>query len=247
VVYGDEKILDEIPEVKISKSDAIRMLFNKVDHFALAEKNSKMLKNIYAIKGFNDSCSALLIFYGGYTSRYQDRIKKLKELGWIPKEYIRLVERATDAKLNEGYSIENTEEFFNQSKKWVEWVFKRIIRDYLGISPQEENWKTICKIMYQKLPYIYFNDYLGSKYLFWGQYYLNVRFFLEGIRKKEFLIKSLFRWRDSGLIIAIALILDGFGEKEEAKKYLKKITSNLDPLQERIMKIYSIYYLQKLV
>lgn len=250
IIYGDKNILDKIPEIKISKSDAIRMLFNKIDHFALAENNSKMLKNIYAIKGFNDSCSALLIFYGGYTSRYQDRVNVLKEIGEIhkiPKEYIKLVEKATNAKLNKGYYIENTEEFFKQSKKWVEWVLKKIIKTHLEIDENEEDWKKICRIMYRDLPYIYFNDYLRSKWLFFGQYYLNIRFFLEGLRKKEFLPKSLFRWRDAGLIIAIALILESFEENEEAKKYLKKLTGKTEPLKERIMKLYSVYYLQKLI
>ena len=62
VVYGDKNILKSIPDVKISKSDAIRMLFNKLDHFSISENNTDMLKSIYAVKGFTDSCSSLLIY-----------------------------------------------------------------------------------------------------------------------------------------------------------------------------------------
>lgn len=245
VIYGDEKILDKIPEIKISKSDAIRLLFNKLNHFAIAETNSEMLKSIYAVKGFTDSCSALLIYYGGYVSTYQERVKKLKLLKQIPKEYINLVEEATKAKLYRGYSIKNIDEFFEKSKKWVEWVLKKIIKEHLEI--KSDDWKSISKIIYKKLPYIYFNDYLGSRYLFLGQYYLNFKFFLAGLRKREFLTKSLVRWRDAGIIIAIALMLYSFNEKTEAGKYLGKLTGKTYPLKERILKLYSIYYLQKLV
>ncbi|MBU0894313.1 MAG: hypothetical protein KKF48_04505 [Nanoarchaeota archaeon] len=248
VILGNKNILRKIPEVKISKSDALRMLFNKLDHFAIAESNSNLLKSIYAVKGFTDSCSSLLIYYGEYTSKYQDRIKKLETLSkikQIPKEYIDLVKIATNAKLKEGYFIKDVDEFFLKSKKWVGWILKIMIKEHLNI--KSNNWKIICQKMYSKLPYIYFNDYLKSKYLFLGQYYLNLRFFLSGLRKREFLIKSLFRWRDAGLIIAMALILYSFGEKKEAEKYLRKLTDKTFPLKQRILKIYSIYYLQKLV
>jgi len=245
VLWGNERILNIIPKVEISKSDALRMLFNKLDHFLIAEENSQILKSIYAVKGFTDSCSALLIYYREYVSGYQERINKLENLKEIPKEYIGLAKKATKAKLYNGYNIENIDNFFIKSKRWVEWTLKKILKEHLKIN--SEDWRKICKEMYKKLPYIYFNDYLKNKYLFLGQYYLNIKFFLTGLRKKEFLIKSLTRWRDSGLIIAIALMLYSFGEKKEAEKYLKKLTNNTSSLKERILKLYSIYYLQKLV
>ncbi len=244
VVYGNKNILNEIPHIKISKSDSIRMLFNKLDHFQLAENNSKMLKNIYAVKGFTDLTSSLLIFYNNYTSKYQDRLKKFKKMPF-PKELKKLVEKATKAKLYYGYEIKNTEEFFNQSRKWVLWTLKKILKQHLNI--KSDNWKTICKKTYQKLPYVYFNDYLHSDFLFFGQYYLNIKFFFEAKRKNEFLPRSLTRWRDAGLIIAISLILFSVNEKKEAEKYLKKLTNKTSPLRDRILKLYSIYYLQKLV
>lgn len=244
VIYGDEKILEKIPDVKISKSDALRNLFNKIDHFSIAEGNSDKIKSIYAVKGFTDLCSALLIFYGKYKSNYQDKEKEFQQLN-VPEELKKFVSEATNAKLCNGYNVKNVEEFFNSSKEWVEWTLKKLLKELLNIN--KENWKEICAESYTKLPYIYFNEYLKSKWLFPAQYYLNIKFFLEGLRKKEILIKSLIRWKDAGLIIALSLILYFVNEKEEAEKYLRKLTSKTQPLKERILKLYSIYYLQKLI
>lgn len=244
VIFGDKDILDNIPQIKIPKPDAIRLLFNKIDHFAIAEGNSKMIKSIYAVKGLTDLCSALLIFENKYVSSYQEREKIFQSLD-MPKELKDLVKNATKAKLYDGYHIKNADEFFEVSKKWVEWTLKRILKGYLKI--QSDEWKKICRVTYKKIPYIYFNDYLKNKYLFFGQYYLNIKFFLEGIRNKENLIRALLRWKDAGLIIAMSLMLYSFDEHEESKKYLGKLTGKIYPLKERILKLYSLYYLQKLI
>jgi hypothetical protein len=244
VIYGDKEITKKIPFVKISKSDAIRLLFNKMDHFVIAEGNSEKIKSIYAIKGFVDLCSALLIIEGKYLSKAEEREKAFQKLDF-PKELKELVNRATKAKLYNGYEIKNVNSFFKESKKWVEWTLKKILREQLDI--KSEVWEDICKETYRRLPYFYFNDYLGSKFLFLAQYYLNIKFFLEGLRKKEFLLRSLTRWRDSGIIIALSLILYFLGKEKESERYLKKLTPNTKPLKNRILKLYSIYYLQKLV
>ncbi len=243
VVYGDKNILKKIPEIKISKSDAIRLLFNKLDHFAIAEGNSEIIKSIYAVKGFTDLCSAILISEDRYVSKYQDREKEIMK-SEIPTELKKLIKTATKAKLNNGYAV-NEKNFFEKSKKWVEWGFKKIIKKHL--KTDSEDWKEICRKMYNKLPYVYFNDYLRTRYLFFGQYYLNIMFFISGLKKKEFLIKSLMRWRDAGVILGISMMLYSFGEEKEAEKYLKKLTNNTKPLKERLLKLYSLYYLQKLV
>jgi hypothetical protein len=243
VVYGED-VLNFIPDVEISKSDALRLLFNKLDHFVIAEGNDKKIKNIYAVKGFTDLCSSILIFEGKYVSRYEDRVEIFRKLD-IPNKLKKFVEKATIAKLKNGYDVKDTGKFFDESKYWVEWTLKKLLKEHLGI--KSDDWKVICKKMYQKLPFIYFNDYLGSKYLFFGQYYLNVRFFLEGLRKREFLLRSLLRWRDAGLILAISLMLYSFDEEGEAKKYLKKLAREKNDLKKSILQFYSIYYLQKLV
>jgi len=244
VIYGEENILEKIPPTKISKSDAIRLLFNKFDHFAIAEGNSEKIKSIYAIKGFVDLCSALLILEGKYLSKAEEREKVFSSLNF-PEELKKFLSEATKAKLYNGYTIKNVDSFFNESKKWVEWGLKKILREHLEI--KSNDWKVICKETYKKLPYIYFNDYLGSKFFFPAQYYLDIRFFLEALRKKEFLPKSLMRWRDAGITIALSLILYSVGEEKESLKYLKKLTNKTKPLKDRILKLYSIYYLQKLV
>ena len=244
VVYGNENILENIPDVKISKSDAIRLLFNKLDHFAIAENNSEIIKSIYAVKGFTDLCTSILIYKNRYVSRYQDRVDIIQKMG-IPDELKELIKIATKSKLYEGYKLDNADYFFEKSKEWVKWTLKKILRDYLKI--ESEDWKIICKECYEKLPYIYFNDYLKSNKLFFGQYYLNWRFFISGLRKDEFLIKNIIRWRDSGLIVALSLILYSVEEYQESEKYLKKLTNNTKPLKDRILKLYSVYYLQKLL
>jgi hypothetical protein len=244
VIYGDKEITKKIPNVKISKSDSIRLLFNKIDHFSIAEGNAEKIKSIYAIKGFIDLCSALLIFEGKYQSKIQDREKIFQSLD-VPLELKRDVSTASRAKLYGGYDIKNVDYFFNESKKWVNWALKRILNRYLKIN--SDDWRIICKEAYKKLPYTYFDDYLGSPFLFPLQYYLNIRFFLEGLRKKEFLIRSLTHWRDAGITIALSLILYSSGNEKEAEKYLKKLTKKTKPLKQRILKLYSIYYLQKLV
>lgn len=244
VVYGNKDILNKIPSIKISKSDAIRLLFNKLNHFAIAENNSKIIKSIYAVKGFTDLCSALLIFYDKYDSRYEKREKILQGLD-VPEKLKKLVSEATKSKLLYGYSVRNTDGFFSESKKWVEWTLKKILKEHLKID--SEDWKIICKKMYKRLPYIYFNDYLKSKYLFLGQYYLNLMFFISGLRKGKFFVKSLMRWQDVGLIIGIAMILYSFEEENEAEKYVKKLTNSRKPLKKRILGLYSAYYLQKLI
>jgi hypothetical protein len=245
VIYGDEKILERIPEVKISKSDAIRMLFNKINHFSLAEGNSKEIKSIYAVKGFTDLCSALLIFEGKYSSsRYEEKDKIFRTLNF-PEELKKFVSEATKAKLYNGYSVKDVDYLFEKSKEWVKWGLKKILKEHLDIF--SDNWKEICRETYRKLPYIYFNDYLGNKLFFPAQYYLDIKFFLEGLRKGEFPVRSLMRWQDAGLIIALSMVLYSVGEEKEAENYLKKLTGKVKPLRERILKLYSIYYLQKLV
>jgi len=244
VIYGNKEITKKIPEVKISKSDAIRLLFNKIDHFSIAEGNSEKIKSIYAIKGFIDLCSALLIFEGKYLSKAEEREKVFKKLNY-PKELKEKISQATKAKLYKGYEVNNVDQFFNESKKWVNWALKKKLNKYL--KTDFEDLKSICKESYKKLPYTYFNDYLGSSFLFPSQYYLNIHFFLEGLRKKEFLWRSLLNWRDAGIIIALSLVLYSSGNEREAEKYLRKLTSKTKPLKGRILKLYSIYYLQKLV
>jgi len=245
IIYGDKKVLEQIPKLKISKSDSIRLLFNKINHFAIAEGNLKEIKSIYSVKGLIDLCSAILIYEGKYNSRYQEREKAFESLKGIPEELKKWVKKATDSKLDKGYKIDNVEEAFIQSKKWVEWTLKKILKDYLRT--KSEDWTEICNLMYKKLPYTYFSDYLRNKYLFPAQYYLNIKFFFGGLRKKEFLIKNLFRWKDAGLIVAISLILYFFNEKKEAERYLRKLTNKTKPLKDRILKLYSIYYLQKMI
>jgi len=247
VIYGKD-IRKEIPKVNLPVSEAIRLLFNKMDHLLLAHNNTKEIKTIYAMKGFLDSCTALLIFHNRFKPSYSERAKEFYKLKNIPKELKRKVRWATNFKFYIKFStITNkcAEKLWQDSCKWVGWTFRYIITRYLNVTTWD--WKRIARVIYKKLPYVYFTPYLPSKYFFPLQYILTIKFFFEGIKNKEIFLPVLFSWRDAGIKVAIPLMLYLYNEKKEAKRYLKKITLKTEPLKERILKIYSIYYLQKLI
>ena len=119
---------------------------------------------------------------------------------------------------------------------------KKILVSELNL--KKDDWDYVIRQTYKKLPYIYFKPYLKFN-LFFLQYYLNIKYVLNSFRKKEFLIKPLLRWRDSGIILGVILMEYLYGSK--SKYYLKKITSNTEPLKTRILKLYALYYTQRLV
>ncbi len=244
VIYGAD-MLKKISFVKIPVSDAIRLLFKKFDHFLLAEENTREIRQIYAVKGFTDSCSALLIFYNRYKPTYSERGKEFQKLE-MPDEFKKLVAKATKAKTGNFEVAEK--DFYEKSKKWTLFTLKHILRKSLRIN--EEDLAEIIRITYSKLPFVYFAPYLRHEIgfnFFPAQYYLNLKFFMAGLKKKEFLWKNLFLWRDAGIRAALALILYANGFKREAEKYLRTITGRTKPLKERILRMYSLYYLQKLI
>src|SRR3989344_2938143 len=72
IVYGGD-VRALIPDVQISASDAIRLLFNKMHQLLLSKDNSKEIKAIHVYKTFLDCCSALLIIENRFASNYRER------------------------------------------------------------------------------------------------------------------------------------------------------------------------------
>lgn len=244
VIYG-ENIFNEIPNVKVPISDAIRILFNKIDHLLMAEDKNKEIKIIYSMKAFLDLCSALLIFKKDFVGYYEERNKKIKKYNF-PRELIHNIDWATKFRNKPDFSsIKNINTLYENAKKWVAYAFKYIIIKYLNL--RSDDWNVIAEGIYKKLPYKYFNPYLPSKYLFFLQYYLNIKYVLACWRKGEYIIKPLFSWRDIGLKLSIPLFLYIYGEKKLSRYYLKKITSKTNPLKQRILDLYGYYYSQKLI
>lgn len=242
VIHG-ENVLSKIPDVKVPTSEAIRLLFNKVDHLLLAQNNTDRIKLTYASKGFLDSCAALLMFTNQFHHSYSQRAKIFQQTNF-PKEFKKYVNWATKFKLKPDFN-QDAELYWEKAKEWVGYSLKYIIKHHLNL--RDDSWPTIAYAIYHKLPYKYFTPYLPSKHLFPAQYYLTLKYTATCWRKKEYSIKPLFSWKDAGLKLAIPLILYLYDEKELANHYLSKITSKTKPLKERALYLYGLYYLQKLI
>ncbi len=244
IIYGED-VRKIIPDIEVPISDAIRLLFNKMNHLLIAKDNTREIKIIYSVKGFIDCCTALCIFYKRFKPSYTERARQIRGLD-IPQELKWKVEWANKFRLSPKFnSIKNADELWQDAVEWVGFTFKHIIAKSLNL--KQDDWNGIAGAVYKKLPYSYFTPYLGNKCLFPLQYYLTLRFFIEGFKYNEFLFNSLLSWRDAGIRIAIPQMLYLYGEEQEAERYLKGLTFRTKPLKERILKLFSIYYQQKLI
>lgn len=244
IIWG-ENIFNKIPQVEISISDAIRLLFNKVDHLLLSQDKSEEIKKIYIMKSYLDLCSALLICKKDFSGFYKKRAELIKKYEF-PQELVDKIQFYTKRRMNPAkYEIKDVEKEFLQAKKWVEFSLKYTLK--IVLKTNEESWKDLSKLMYNKLPYIYFKDYLPTNLLFFTQYYLTIIYCKKCWREGEKIIKPLFSWKDVGIKLAIPLILYFYNEPVLAEKYLKKITNKTKLLKQRILMLYGSYYLQRLI
>ncbi len=248
IIYGED-VRNLIPDVKVPVSEAIRLLFNKMDHLLLAKDNHSRIKSIYISKSYTDLCSALLIFENNYNSinkfsaTYSGRNKIFQDLNF-PEELKKKVDWATKFRAK-PIIIHDIDKEWEQAKYWVGYSFKHIITRYLKL--KDDSWIAIADALYNRLPYIYFTPYIKNRYLFPLQYYLTLRYTLKCWSLNERVIKPLFSWKDAGIKLAIPLILYLYGEEKQAEFYLKKITNKVNPLKERLLKLYGLYYLQKII
>lgn len=245
VIYGKD-IRKKIPSIEVPASEAIRLLFNKMHHLLLTREKDKDFKLVHISKVFMDCCTALLIYEKKFKPSYSERNRIFQKMDF-PDELKKKVAWATSFKLRPRFNLneKRIEGLWKEARDWLGYSFKHIIKGFLGID--SDYWNAIARAIHKKLPYSYFTPYLKNRYLFFLQYYLTLKFFWKGISKKEFFLPALFSWRDAGIKAAIPVILYLFEEPEEAEKYLKKITFKTKPLKDRILKIYSIYYTQKLI
>jgi len=243
-LYG-KNVFNKIPEVKVPVSDAIRILFNKMDHLLISEdKINKKIRMIYVMKAYLDLCSALLIYKNDFAATYTKRNEIFKRHDF-PDVLKKKVDWANNFRRNPDFDSYNIKKEWEEARYWVGYSFKYIIGGCLNL--KSDDWGEIAKAVYYKLPYIYFNPYLRSRYLFFGQYYLTLKFALKCWKRGDFVVKPLFSWRDFGLRIAVPLFLYLYGDEKNAEYYLKKLTFKTKPLKKRILDLYGGYYLQKLI
>ena len=244
ILYG-ENIFKKIPDFKVPVSDAIRLLFNKMHHLLLSKDNSKQIKLIHINKAFLDCCTALLIFENNFKPRYNERNEAFQSMNF-PKELKEKVKYASEFRMKPDFeSAKDIDKLWGEAKYWVGYSFLYIITRHLKIN--SEDWQGVVKIIDKKLPYIYFEPYLPNKYLFFLQYYLNLKFVVSCWKEKKFIIKPIFYWKDAGIRLALPLILYLYGNERDSEKYLRRITNNSQPLKMKILEYYGLYYSQKLI
>jgi|SRR3989344_2629807 len=243
IIYGED-IFNKIPDIKIPDSDAIRILFNKMDHLLLCEnKSNKKIKMIYIMKSYLDLCSALLIYKGDFYGYYTKRNEVFKKTDFS-EDLKKKIDWANNFRRNPDFDRYDIKKEWSEAKYWAGYALKHIIHGKFNCG---DDWGSIAKTVYYKLPYSYFNPYLKSRYLFFGQYYLTLKYILKCWERGNFIVKPLFSWRDFGLRIAVPLFLYLNDEEKLAEKYLKKLTFKTEPLRNKILNLYGGYYLQKLI
>lgn len=239
IIYG-ENILHKIPEVVVPVSDGIRLLFNKMHHLLLSRDTDKKFKLMHISKAFLDCCTALLIYENKMRPTYRERNLVFQKTNF-PRELKKRVKWATKMKTNPNFNVKNISKLWNEARDWVFYSLKYILSDRLKTREDVANY------VYKKLPYTYFTPYTKNKYLFPLQYYLNILYFIRGIKNRKFLIRPLLSWRDVGLKLSIPIMFYIYNDKENSRIYLKKITGKTEPLKERILSLYGLYYEQKLI
>ncbi len=249
VVYGKD-VRSLIPDVQISASDAIRLLFNKMHQLLLSKDNSKEIKAVHIYKTFLDCCSALLIIENKFASGYQERERIFLGMNF-PSELKDYVKLATKWKLRADFdkSCKNLDERWDKARMWLGYSFIYITNKCLGTNSKEDEWQNVADVLYLQLPRVYFKPYLPKYFNFaFLQYYLNIRFFLTCFEKRRFLIRPLFDWRDVGLKLAIALMLYLYGKEDKSLKYLNEVTkTDKEQLRAKLLELYGLYYSQKLI
>lgn len=248
VVYGDKNILKLIPDVELPYSEALRLLFNKQNHLMTVKDSRDIIREIYCMKTFQDCCVSLLILDGKFNPTYVGRNKIFQKLDY-PEELKKFVDIATKTKERpvDFSQLRKIKNLWEKAEYWTNYCMKKVLEKMLDEDLDKKKWDYIAGRMYKILPYTYFAPYLPSKNLFFLQYYLNIRFTLECWKRKLFTVRPLLNWKDSGLILGIATILYMNGDYRGARRYLKKIVFFTKDLKKDLLKLYSIYYLQKIV
>jgi hypothetical protein len=151
-------------------------------------------------------------------------------------------------------------------------VFRHVISRYLSL--ESDSWEEIAESFHKRMPHVYFRPYLEEMLENRGlpksfarvmnplQYYLNVLYARKLKESGEFSLRPLLGWRDVGLKLAVPLFLflfsirkDGTSDKrmlELSRKYLGKVKGvgkdlGWEDLRKRILYLYGLYYLQKLI
>jgi|TARA_Y100000310_G_C20688411_1_gene820616 hypothetical protein len=242
VIYGED-LRARFPDVSVPVSDAIRLLFNKLHHLLLGRDNDVRIKTIYIYKAYLDICAALLIHEKNFAATYRDRNQIYQNLDY-PKELKESVAWATDFRMQPSFSLDDLDNKWIKARNWVLWALKRIVREELGL--EKEDWPSIADRMYRTLPCTYFAPYMSVNF-FPAQYLLNYYYVRRAWTFRHKLIKPLIRWRDSGIILGISMMLYHVGELHLSQFYLNKIETINANLKESLLELYGIYYSQRII
>jgi len=242
VIYGKD-VRSMIPDVEVPVSDAIRLLFNKLHHLLLGRDNDVRIKTIYVYKAYLDCCAALLMYEKNFAATYRERNDIFQALDY-PASLKDAVGWATEFRMQPAFDLDNLDERWTVAQKWVLWSLKKIIRKTLKFN--SDDWSSIANAMYLRLPYNYFAPYLPIN-LFPAQYMLNY-FYVRRARKCGIkLIRPMLRWRDAGIILGIAMLLYHVQRYDAARYYLKKIEAAQGELKDQLLKLFGLYYSQRII
>ncbi|MEK6897865.1 MAG: hypothetical protein AABX28_00740 [Nanoarchaeota archaeon] len=269
VIYGDERILDEIKEIKpeeIPVSEGLRNLFNKLHTMLLGlreeyKEDQKKIRIFWSYKCWISICEALLILDKKFAPTSKERSKLFAEI--YKKDFPDLhekmpnlaekVQKATDFKLKLNFNVEH-EKLWGEALKDILEVFEYYIKK---ITNSDDVSTSINRI----LPYNYFKPYLKHKIgfnFFPAQYKLNIGYFNILRKKDDIYFSPLLTWKDVGLrlILPIYFLLkfkvtnkESYLESAygELKKFIKVEKKDFWYLKERALKAYGLYYEQRLL
>ena len=296
VIWGDESVLARIPPVSsdgLSVSEGVRNLFNKMNTLLLCMDFEKLrgvelapderkIIIYYAVKAYLSCSVALLILRGKFQPTYTGRTVLLEQifqdefpsLAQREPDLVRKIRWARDFKVKLDFDgIDDLVALWFQARDDIGKVFRYVIQTYLDLD--ENDWRSISRAMYNKLPIYYFRSYLSdilsdyhlprslAKVLFPSQYYLNVLYWAELRQKGLSSHLPLLDWRDAGLKVAIPLILllQAIKEKGEVDSELladskyyfskivpkKRIANEISEYRRQVLEFYGAYYMQKLL
>lgn len=269
VIYGDEKVLDKINEIKsedIPYSEGLRNLFNKLHTMLLGLRGAyndeeRKIRIFWSYKCYISICESLLILDKKFAPTSKERAKIFSEI--FEKDFPELhrkipnlakkIEKATKFKLKPDFKV-NHEWLWNEALKDILIVFEYYIKKTTGSDD-------ISTAINKKLPYSYFKPYLQQRMgfnFFPAQYALNIGYFKILKKQNEIYFSPLFTWKDVGLrlILPIYFLLKARATNNESylelaywelKKFIKVEKKDFWYLKERALKAYGLYYEQRLL
>ncbi len=265
VIYGED-IRKKINDIKIPLSESFRYLTNPVGHLLLCmderrlkgnfKKDEKFYALHHIVKTYLACASSLIISAGKFEPTYSETVKLCDEIyGKKFPELMKKIKHALDMKLHpEKRNVKDIVKAWFVARDDLTFVMKFIAEKNYGI--RSKNVLDLCRKLYKKLPYVYFEPYIPlpgffARAAFFSQYCLNLFYFI-----RSGYSKVLYGWKDVGIKIILAglLVLHGLDEKrllEPAYDYIKSFApvkgKRWEDLRKGVLFAFDKYYSQKLI